>query len=95
MLPSYYRVVQQKVNNADIENAIVIIPTLADVVPHNDLGEGIPGERKRLILCKRLFLRTKCIGRLNINLLAAGMGNKVDLPCHLSRSAILELLPVT
>ena len=58
-LPLYDRVVQQEVDDADIENAIVIIPTLADVVPHNDLGEGISGERKRLILCKRLFLRTK------------------------------------
>ena len=50
------RVIKQEVDDADIENAIVIIPTLTNVMTHDDLRERITGQRKRLILGARLFL---------------------------------------
>ena len=43
-------VVQQKVDDAYIEDAALIIPTLTDVMAYNDLREGITGQRKRLVL---------------------------------------------
>ena len=43
-------VVQQKVDDADIEDAALIIPTLTDVMAYNDFREGITGQRKRLVL---------------------------------------------
>ena len=65
---------------ADIENAVIIIPTLADVMTHDDFRERIAGQRKGLILGDRLFLRSQRIGRLNVGLLAAGGCNEVDFP---------------
>ena len=81
-------VVQQEVDNADIENAVVVIPTLADIVTHNDLRKRVTGERKGLILGDGLFLGSQRIGRLNISLLAAGSGNEVDLPCRRCEPAL-------
>ncbi len=43
------RIIQQEVDDADIENAVVVIPTLADVMTHDHLREGIAGQRKRLV----------------------------------------------
>ena len=37
------RVIQQEVDDADIENAIVIIPALANVMTHDDFRERIAG----------------------------------------------------
>lgn len=75
------RVIQQEVDDADIENAALIIPTLADVMADNDLREGIAGQRERLILGDRLFRCSQCVGRLDIGLLATGGCNEVDFPC--------------
>ena len=75
------RIIQQEVDDADIENAVFVIPTLANVMTHDDLREGIAGQRKRLVFGDRLFLRSKRIGRLNICLLAAGGRNEVNFPC--------------
>ena len=44
------RVIQQEVNDADIENAVIIIPTLTNIMTHNDLREGIAGQREGLVL---------------------------------------------
>ena len=44
----YDRIIQQEINDADIENAVVIIPTLADVVTDNNLWEGISGIAKQI-----------------------------------------------
>ena len=74
------RVIKQEVDDADIENAVVIIPTLANVMTHDNLRERIAGQRKRLILGDCLFLSSKRIGRLNVGLFAAGGCNKVDFP---------------
>lgn len=56
------RVIQQEVDDADIEDAIVIIPTFANVITHNDLREGITGQRERLVLGDCLFLRSQSVG---------------------------------
>ena len=74
------RVIQQKVDDANIEDAVVIIPTLTNVMTHDDLRERITGQRKRLILGDRLFLRSQRVGRLNIGFLAAGGCNEVNFP---------------
>ena len=76
-------VVQQKVDDAYIEDAALIIPTLTDVMAYNDLREGITGQRKRLVLGDCLFLRSQGIGGLNICLLSFGGRNEVDFPCPL------------
>ena len=47
---------------------------------HDDLRERITGQRKRLILGDRLFLRSQRVGRLNIGFLAAGGCNEVNFP---------------
>ena len=78
------RVVQQKVDDADIEDAVLIIPTLTNIMAHNDLREGITGQCERLVFGDRLFLRSQSIGRLNIGLFAAGGCNEVNFPCNLS-----------
>ena len=44
------RVIQQEVNDADIENAVIIIPTLTNIMTHYDLREGIAGQREGLVL---------------------------------------------
>ena len=74
------RVIEQEVDDADIENAVVIIPTLANVMTHDDLRERIAGQREGLILGDRLFLCSQCVGRLNVGLLAAGGCNEVNFP---------------
>ena len=74
------RVIQQEVDDADIEDAVVIIPTLANVMTHDNLREGIAGQREGLILGDCLFLRSKRISRLNVGLLTAGGCNEVDFP---------------
>ena len=75
-------VVQQEINDTDIENAVVIIPALADVVAHDDFREGIAGQRKRLVFGDGLFLRSQRISGLNVGLFAAGGRNEVDFPCN-------------
>ena len=74
------RVIQQEVDDADIENAIVIIPALANVMTHDDFRERIAGQRKRLVFGDCLFLRSQRIGRLNVGLLTARGCNEVDFP---------------
>ena len=74
------RVIQQEVDDADIENAVVIIPTLANVMTHDDLREGIAGQREGLVFGDCLFLCSQCVGGLNIGLLAAGGCNEVNFP---------------
>ena len=51
------RVIQQKVDDTDIEDAVVIIPTLANVMAYDNLWERITGQRERLVLGDCLFLR--------------------------------------
>ena len=74
------RVIQQEVDDADIENAIVIIPALANVMTHDDFRERIAGQRKRLVFGDCVFLRSQRIGRLNVGLLTARGCNEVDFP---------------
>ncbi len=80
-------VIKQEVDDADIEDAVVIIPTLADVMMHNNLREGIAGQRKGFVFCNRLFLRSQRIGRLNVGLLTTGGCDEVDFPCHRRHSS--------
>ena len=47
---SDYRIVQQKIYYTDIQYAAIVVPALAYVMPHDDLREGIPGQRKGLVL---------------------------------------------
>ena len=77
-------VVQQKVDDADIEDAVLIIPAFTNIMAHNDLREGIAGQCERLVFGDCLFLRSQSIGRLNIGLFAAGGCNEVNFPCNLS-----------
>ena len=72
--------IQKEINHIDIQNAVIIIPTLADIVTHNDLRERIAGQREGLILGDCLFLCSQCVGGLNVGLLAAGGCNEVDFP---------------
>ena len=74
------RVIQQKVDDADIENSIVVIPTLANVMAHDDLRERIAGQREGLIFGDCLLLGLQCVGGLNVGLLTPGGRNEVDLP---------------
>ena len=82
--PSDKRIIQQEVDDADIENAVIVIPTLADVMTHDDLRERIAGQRERLIFSDCLFLCPQCVGGLNIGLLTAGGRNEVNFPCDRS-----------
>lgn len=54
----YECIVQKEVNDVDVKDTIVIIPTLADVVAHNDFWKGITGLSKRLVLAD-------CSARIN------------------------------
>ena len=36
---SNHRIIQQKINQIDVQNTIVIVPGFADVIPDNDLGK--------------------------------------------------------
>ena len=65
------RVIQQKVDDANIEDAVVIIPTLTNVMTHDDLREGITGQREGFVFRDCLFLCSQSVGGLNVGLLAA------------------------
>lgn len=80
---SYQRVIQQKIYDADIQNAVIIIPALADIMPYNELREGISGQGEGLVLCNGFFRGSQRVGRLDIGFLASGVRNKVYLPRHL------------
>ena len=49
MLFLYKFLIQKEINHIDIQNAVIIIPTLADIVTHDDLRERIAGQREGLI----------------------------------------------
>ena len=68
--------------NRDIEDAVIIIPTLADVVADNDLRERITSQCEWLVLGNCLFLCSQSVGRLNVGLFAARDRNKVDFSCN-------------
>ena len=86
------RVIQQKVDDADIKDAVVIIPTLANVMAYDNLWEGITCQRERLVLGDCLFLRSQSVGGLNVCLLATGGCNEVNFPCPLSNLSLGILL---
>ena len=48
MLFLYKFLIQKEINHIDIQNAVIIIPTLADIVTHDDLRERIAGQREGL-----------------------------------------------
>ena len=73
-------VIQQEVDNSDIENTVVIIPTLANVMTHDNLRKRIAGQREGLVFGDCLFLGPQCVGGLNVGLLTTGGRNEVDLP---------------
>ena len=86
------RVIQQKVDDADIEDAVVIIPALANVMAYDNLWEGITGKGERLVLGDCLFLCSQSVGGLNVGFLATGGCNEVDFPCNLSNLPLGILL---
>lgn len=50
--------IQKKIDQADIQNTALVIPTAANILPNNDLREGIICKRKRLQLLFRFcFVR--------------------------------------
>ena len=73
-------IIQQEVDDADIENTVVIIPTLANVMTHDNLRKRIAGQREGLVFGDCLFLGPQCVGGLNVGLLTTGGRNEVDLP---------------
>ena len=46
------RGIKKKVQNTDVQNTVIVIPTLADIMTHNNLREGISGKRERSVLSK-------------------------------------------
>ena len=39
--------IQQKINQTDIQHAVVVVPAFADILADNDFREGIAGQSKR------------------------------------------------
>ena len=90
-LNSDNRIVQQKVNDADVQNAGIIIPAFANVMPDHDFWKRVSGQTEWLIFRDRFFLRFQCVGGLNIGLFAATGGNEIDLAgnlCQLTGSVL-------
>ena len=64
-------IVQQKIDDADIEHSVLIIPALPDIVTDNHFGKRIPGKRQGFVFRSDLCLIFHGVSRLDIGFFAA------------------------
>ena len=72
-------IVKEKVDNPNVQNSVIIIPSFPYIMAHDDFGEGIAGQGKWFHFSIGFRWVFHSVGRLNIYLFSASGRNKVNL----------------
>ena len=76
--------IKQKIQNTDIQDALLIIPALANIMPHNDFREGIPRQTKGFVFSDRFLFSFQRISGLDVGFSSSARCDKVNFPGNLN-----------